>query len=285
MSVSTVMTQPQVFLAVRRFFRTPKGLLIVLLLILTVLAGPGEDIGRITPILCSAIGVAALIDLVILRLKCGMWEFPDGAILSGWIVALVLSPQEPWYVAVCTAAVAIASKHILRTRSANIFNPAALAIIATFYIFDTGQSWWGALVDITPVALVALFATGIYISDRVNKLPLVLAFLGCHYLLFTLTAFLGNPGRVAEIFRVPDVNAALFCAFFILTDPPTSPAKYRDQVVCGVIVAAASYFVFEAVGAVYFLLAGVLVGNLWEAWRRVSARGISQAETFSVQGA
>jgi hypothetical protein len=34
----------------------------------------------------------------------------------------------------------------------------------------------------------------------------------------------------------------------------------------------ASYAFFELVGAVYYLLAGVLVGNIWEAWRRVNAR-------------
>jgi hypothetical protein len=38
--------------------------------------------------------------------------------------------------------------------------------------------------------------------------------------------------------------------------------------VCGAIVAIASYAVFELVGAAYYLLAGVLVGNIWEAWRR-----------------
>ena len=37
---------------------------------------------------------------------------------------------------------------------------------------------------------------------------------------------------------------------------------------CGVIVAAVSYAVFEWIGAAYYLLAGVLVGNVWEAWRR-----------------
>jgi hypothetical protein len=57
-----------------------------------------------------------------------------------------------------------------------------------------------------------------------------------------------------------------------LTDPPTSPAKYRDQVICGAIVAAASFALFEAAGVVYYLLAGVLAGNLWEAWRRVHRR-------------
>ena len=36
---------------------------------------------------------------------------------------MVLSPHEPWYVAGCTSAVAIVSKYLFRTRSANIFNP------------------------------------------------------------------------------------------------------------------------------------------------------------------
>ncbi len=54
-----------------------------------------------------------------------------------------------------------------------------------------------------------------------------------------------------------------------LTDPPTSPVKYPDQLVCGVIVAVVSYAVFEWVGAAYYLLAGVLVGNLWEALSRM----------------
>lgn len=66
----------------------------------------------------------------------------------------------------------------------------------------------------------------------------------------------------------------LFFAFFILTDPPTSPVKYPQQIVCGVLVAGVSYAVFEFVGAAYYLLAGVLVGNVWEAWRRVRSRSI-----------
>lgn len=122
------------------------------------------------------------------------------------------------------------------------------------------------------MALVVLFATGVFITDRVNKLPLVLVFLGSYYLLFTASAFLGNPGHVVEIFRTPDLQEVLFFSFFILTDPPTSPAKYSDQLICGVIVAAVSFGFFEWVGAAYYLLAGVLVGNVWEAWRRIQSR-------------
>jgi Na+-translocating ferredoxin:NAD+ oxidoreductase RnfD subunit len=87
---------------------------------------------------------------------------------------------------------------------------------------------------------VLLFATGIFITDRVNKMPLVLVFLGVYYLLFTATRLPRIRVRVAEIYRAPDLHASLFFAFFILTDPPTSPVKYRDQVFCGVLVAVAS---------------------------------------------
>jgi len=149
-----------------------------------------------------------------------------------------------------------------------VFNPAAFALVATFYVFNTGQSWWGALPEVTPLAIVLLFATGVFITDRVNKMPLVLSFLGSYYLLVTITAFVGNPAKVAALYRAPDLHAALFFAFFMVTDPPTSPPKHRDQLVYGAIVAGASYAAFELVGAAYFLLAGLLVANGFEAWRR-----------------
>ena len=88
------------------------------------------------------------------------------------------APHEPWYVGALTSAFAIVSKYVLRTRAANVFNPAALGLVASFYAFDTGQSWWGALPEVTPLALIVLFASGVFITDRVNKMPLVLAFLG-----------------------------------------------------------------------------------------------------------
>ena len=36
----------------------------------------------------------------------------------------------------------------------------------------------------------------------------------------------------------------------------------------GALVAIVSFAVFEANGAVYFLLAGLLAANVWEGWRR-----------------
>src|SRR5581483_7620450 len=148
--------------AVTKFFRTPKGLLIIVFVILTAVAIPHEGIARVGPGLLSAVLVAGAIDVFILRRLNNYWEFPSGAVLTGLIIAMILSPFEPWYVGAATSAIAVFSKYIFRSRFANIFNPAALAIVITFYIFDTGQSWWGALPELAPIAMVLLFVTGIF---------------------------------------------------------------------------------------------------------------------------
>jgi Na+-translocating ferredoxin:NAD+ oxidoreductase RnfD subunit len=167
-----------------------------------------------------------------------------------------------------TSLVAVLSKYVFRAGGANIFNPAALGLVATYYVYGTAQSWWGAVPTLPLLAVGLLLLSGWFIADRVNKIPLALAFLGVYFACFTAAAFLGRPGQVAEVFRAPDLQAALYFAFFILSDPPTSPIRSRDQVVCGVVVAAVSVGMFETVGAAYYMLAGALAGNLYEAGRR-----------------
>jgi Na+-translocating ferredoxin:NAD+ oxidoreductase RnfD subunit len=256
----------------RRFFRTPKGLTVIALALIAAIAVLGDGTHAVWVTLASGIIPAMGMDGLILRARKRRWVFPDGALLTGAIVAMILSPHEPAYVTAITSAVAVASKYVIRSGTANIFNPAAFALVATFHIFDTAQSWWGALPERSMWWLVALIATGLFISERVNKLPAVVAFLGVYYALCTAAAFAGNPAHVAELYRTPDVHAALFFAFFMVSDPPTSPPKARDQVIFATIAAVVSVVAFEWIGAAYFLLAGVLAANAWEAWRRRQER-------------
>ncbi len=260
---------------VLRFFKTPKGLLTILLVILTAIAAPGEGAATVALNMGAAVLAAGIVDLVILRLRNGEWEYPSGAVLTAMIVVMVMRAQEPWIIPVVTSVVAVLSKYALRTRQANVFNPAAFALVVMFYLMPHGQSWWGALPEVSPLWVrAALLAGGVYLTNRVNKLPLVLSFLGAYFCLFTATAFVGDPRHVAEIFRSPDIDAVIYFALVILTDPPTSPAKYKGQWIFGLIAAVAGYGVFMLFGVVYFLLAGVLAANLWEAWRRAHRRSV-----------
>ena len=254
-----------------RFFRTPKGLTLIVLAVLVVVAGAGR-FALVAPGVVASVVAAMIVDAPILRILKKRWAFPSGALLTGLIVAMVLSPYQKWYIAAATAVVGVISKYLVRVHSANVFNPAALALVATFYVFHTGQSWWGALPELPMIAIVVLFATGLFIAQRMNKFPAVLAFLGAYYLLATFGTFLGDPKTVAELYRAPDLHAALYFAFFMVTDPPTSPPSARDQIVFGIITAAAAFAIFDVVHSAYFLLAGLLVANAWEGWRRVRLR-------------
>ena len=152
---------------VRRILPDAEGSLVIVLAILTAVAAPAEGIRLVSPGLAIAMSVAALLDALILRMVRGAWEFPSGALLTGLIVAMILTPQEPWFVPACTSAIAVLSKYLFRTRSANIFNPAALAIVVTFYPFHTGQNWWGV-----PCLMPGPVALRGAVRDRRRSLPI-----------------------------------------------------------------------------------------------------------------
>lgn len=253
------------------YVRTPKGTLILVLTALLAAATLQSGSG-VLPGLIAAVAVAVVLDVVIVRRTKGTVPFPDGAILTGMIVGLIVAPTAGWYASPAAAVIAIASKHLVRTRWSNVFNPAAAGLVASSLLFPSEQSWWGSLPKLSIVGILLVAGLGLYVASRVNKLPLVLTFLGASLAVYTVAAFAGNAAMVAEIFRSPDINAALFFATVMLTDPPTSPAKQRHQIWFALIVAAASCFAFLHFGALWYLGGGLLAGNAYESLRRLSYR-------------
>ena len=254
--------------AFRRWLRTPKGIFALMLLACTVPAAAVAGWRLVMPGLVAAILTAGVLDAPLLRWRRGKWTLPDGALLTGWLVALVLSPHEPWTHAAMTSALAIGAKHAWHAGRANVLNPAAAGLVASYHLLDTGQSWWGALPELSAWWIALLLALGAIMAQRLHKSVAAVVFLGAWFACATVFAYVGDPVAVVEIFRAPDLHAALFFAAFMLTDPPTSPPKPRDQVVFSLITAGVAFAVLMLVGAAYFLLAGVLAGNAWEGWRK-----------------
>jgi Na+-translocating ferredoxin:NAD+ oxidoreductase RnfD subunit len=270
MSIATLTLHPP--RPILRLARSPKGILLGIFAILALLAVPTVGGNEVVRNLIVATTVAVAVDLCVSVWRRHERSFPDGAILTGVIVAFLLRPQEPASTIALAVAVGLASKHLLRTRWSNVLNPAAVALVFSGALLGAGESWWGALPDLGLWGALAVLGTGVFIADRINKLPMVLVFLGAYYTLFTIAAlFGGESAEVAGIFRTPDVHAALFFALFMLDDPPTSPVRYEDQVVYGVIVATLAYLLLMEAGVVYYLPLALLAGNVWESGRRVYA--------------
>jgi Na+-translocating ferredoxin:NAD+ oxidoreductase RnfD subunit len=115
--------------------------------------------------------------------------------------------------------------------------------------------------------MLVLLAVGALVVERVNRFPLVLSFAGLYFGLFTVIALV-SPLRVAEMFRPPFVQASVFFACFMLTDPPTSPGRYAEQFGIGALVALASCLAQVLGAGQAYLLVGLVVGNLALVWRR-----------------
>jgi Na+-translocating ferredoxin:NAD+ oxidoreductase RnfD subunit len=240
--------------------RTPKVQLLVIFAALLLIAAPPAGGLALLPNLLAAVLPAVLIDGVWMGIESRHVRIPTSALLTGLIIFFILSTNESWMVIAWTSCFAILSKRIVRTEREHIFNPAALALLWAPIAFGSGESWWGGLADLSWAWIALLLVVGAFVTDRLNKFPLVLTFLATYFGFFTL-ASLVNPQSVAEMFREPFLQAALFLAFFMLTDPPTSPNRYGDQVWYG-LLAALGAGAAQLLGAgQVFLLIGVLLSN------------------------
>ncbi len=252
--------------------RTPKSQVLAIFVVLVALAAPAEKSwGLLIWQVASAVAAACLLDAPFLHAETGRWPFPTSALLTGLIVAMILAPGGSSLEPALASAVAILGKRAIRTGREQVFNPAALGLLSVGLVLGGGQNWWGALANLPWPWIAVVLASGAFIADRLNKFPLVLAFGGSYFGLWTLASF-ADPRASAEMFREPFLQSALFLAFFMLTDPPTSPNRYGDQVWFGLLAAGAA-FAAQLFGAgQLFLLAGVLVANGWLAARRLLAR-------------
>ena len=244
---------------------TPKIYVLIVLLIMASIAGASSDPKGIfnTGV---AIMTAILFDGTIFMLQSRKNLFSDGGIITGLIVALVLGSSSPWYIIAGTTVIAIVSKHLFKIKQKPIFNPAALGLLFAVFLFPSGQSWWGAFTELPVWSVSLLLVGGFLVTQRVNKFPQVLAFLGGYFVLLLIMSYY-DVGLAGDALRTPFINSALFLAFFMVTDPPTSPGKYKDQIWFGVITAVVSMIIYLIFGGLSYLLVGLLAANAWNALR------------------
>jgi Na+-transporting NADH:ubiquinone oxidoreductase subunit NqrB len=244
--------------------------------VLLAVAGTATGWSDVLPHVLAALIGACGIELLVSALVIRRMSWPTSAMLSGAIVAFILAPQTPLVETMWIAALATASKYLLTTSRGHIFNPAALALVVSIPLFATGQSWWGAGGDMDWPFMLLVLAGGALVVDRINKFPLVLSFAGAYFGAFTLISLV-DPTTVAEMFRAPFVQSAVFLGMFMLTDPPTSPGRYAEQIWVGVL-AALTACVAQLLGAGQaYLLVGVLMGDAaLAAWRIIGGRQLTR---------
>ena len=198
----------------------------------------------ITPVRAALILATALATQKICdRLSGSTMRFAStsrSALISGLSLCLLLRTNVA--VLACTAAViAIASKFLIRVRGKHVFNPTNGGIVALLLL--TGQVWvspgqWG-----TAAFFAFLMAcAGSLVVTRAARSDVTLAFIVCYSaLVFGRSLYLGEPMTI-PLHRL-ESGAFLLFAFFMISDPKTTPDSRAGRILFAALVAAAAWYV------------------------------------------
>jgi len=162
------------------------------------------------------------------------------ALISALSLCLLLRTNRA-DLAALAAAIAIAGKFVIRIRGKHVFNPANGAIVAMLLL--TNQVWvspgqWGA-----PAFFAFLLASiGSIVVNRAARSDVTAAFIVCYAaLLAGRSLYLGEPLAI-PLHRLESGALVLF-AFFMISDPKTTPDSRAGRVLFAALVAAGAWYV------------------------------------------
>ncbi len=165
---------------------------------------------------------------------------PRSALISGLSLCLLLRTNS-LALAAAAAAVTIGSKFVLRVRGKHVWNPTNFGIVLA--ILATGRAWvspgqWGnaALLGFLLVCLGGLVVT------RAARADVTFAFLASYLAIVGGRAlWLGQP--LAIPLHQLASGAFLVFAFFMISDPKTTPDSRPGRIVFAALVAAVAGFI------------------------------------------
>ena len=189
-----------------------------------------------------------------------LWRLPGfdprSALISALSLCLLLRTTSI-STALLAGFLAIGSKFLLRFRGKHCFNPTAFALVGVLLLSD--DAWvsagqWGA----TPLLGLAVAGFGSLVLWRARRSDVTWAFLGSYaVLLFGRAFWLGDPLVIP--LHVMKSGAFLIFAFFMISDPRTTPDSRAGRILFAALVAAGALvirFEFYQTNALIWSLVG-----------------------------
>jgi ferredoxin-NADP reductase/Na+-translocating ferredoxin:NAD+ oxidoreductase RnfD subunit len=180
--------------------------------------------------------IATMVTSVLCALVTKVSAQHPSSFISGLIIFFIVTPglDTPALVALVGASIlAVASKYVLVYRKQHVMNPVAIGLVVLTMMGLGGASWWVA----TPVLLIPLLIAGAVTVTKIRKWSMVITFVlvGLLVFLFDEWRFGSDVTQTWSQFFLS--YPTLFLAFFMLTEPFTTPGTKRLQIGYAVVVA------------------------------------------------
>ena len=199
--------------------------------------------------------VTGTVDLILKKIKSGKIKFPKDAVITGLILAMVLSPS-PVYLQIIVGLVAIAQKYVIKLNNRKLFNPAAFGLLFAWIAFGSAPAWWAVA---TPAVLLFLFS-----DYLIGRLPLSLTFYIASVGLVSISNYFTTGVFSPNILSYP----LLFFATVMVVEPKTSAVTKRGMVIEGVLLAVGIFIIQQFIPIDVFIPM-LLLMNLFVHFRMV----------------
>ena len=189
----------------------------------------------------AAIVVTAQLTQFVGTRFAGLVRFdPLSALITSLSLTLLLR-TEFIALAAIAAAIAVGSKFLVRVRGKHVFNPANVALVimmvATDYAWVSSGQWGSAT-----IGALALTCLGFLVLTRAKRAETTIAFLLAYAaLLFGRALWLGDP--LAIPVHQLQSGALLIFAFFMVSDPKTTPDAAIGRALYGALVATVAFVI------------------------------------------
>ena len=165
---------------------------------------------------------------------------PRSPMISALSLILLLRTDDV-LLAMAAAAIAISSKFLVRFNGKHMFNPANVAIVSMMLVSDrvwisTGQ--WGN----AAIGAFALACLGFIVLTRAKRAETTITFLLAYAALLVGRAlWLGDPLQI-PLHHLQN-GALLIFAFFMISDPKTTPNTAAGRIIYAMIVASIAFVI------------------------------------------
>ena len=194
----------------------------------------------ISPLRIALVAGAALATEAVTAPLRGVRFDPRSPLISALSLALLLRAEQAALLAVA-AALAVASKALLRVRGKHIFNPTCFAIVVLLAASDgawVSAGQWGS----AALFAFALACAGTRVVHRSERSDVPIAFLASYAtLVFGRALWLGDPPAIP--LHGLQSGALLLFAFFMISDPRTTPDSRAGRLVFCALTALTALWV------------------------------------------
>ncbi len=199
---------------------------------------------------------ACALEVLLCRIFKGKWVWPMAAMITSFSLTILLNYSHDYFILLVPVFFAITSKYLFTYKGRHVLNP-ALAGVAFSLLFASSlvtaapsYQWNGIGSMSIFIGMLGIF----FLVPQVKRGALVISFLVAFTVLTALRAWIMRYHLPFETLFLGTLSSPAFFlfTFFMITDPATSPADRKGQIITGIALAVVdlafhlkqSYFTF-----------------------------------------